>query len=164
MGVAQYGPGHEQRCSRTGHYLKVPSYRKGLVVGERRYWTRESEKTRPRPGPRPMGVGAAAFPSCIARAGFNPVDSWSLLPSLQKRPRPACLQSQPVISFSSPSRLPPSSSRSSSPSASSPSSSHLPQVLRGCRVVSCLVATSWLPYGVHPDPKILSALNQTQQA
>lgn len=119
-----------------------------MVVGEQRYWTRESEKARPRPGPRPMGVGAAAC-SCIARAGFTPVDSCrSCLPC--KRPRP--VSSSPSLPIFSPLQFP-TPGQAASPSATKPAH-------RSCvRVVSCLVATCrrfqvlGRPTHPHPHPK-----------
>lgn len=77
-----------------------------------------------------MGVGAAAC-SCIARAGFTPVDSCrSCLPC--KRPRPVSSSPSPSSLLSS---FPRQVKQPASPSATKPAH-------RSCvRVVSCLVAT-----------------------
>lgn len=120
-----------------------------MVVGEQRYWTRESEKARPRPGPWPMGVGVAAC-SCIARAGFTPVDSCrSCLPC--KRPRPVSSSpSQPIFS---PLQFP-TPGQAASPSATKPAS---PSILCRCRIASCRNLPAFpspgRPTHPHPHPK-----------
>lgn len=148
--------------SRTGHHLKVASYRKGLVVGEQRYWTAESEKARPRPGPRPMGVGGAArilhyqgwVHSCrlLVAPAFpakdpvrpSPVPAHHLL-LLSKSSSTQQVQSNQPISKSSPSR------------ATSRRVCVVP-----CRIVSCRNLPVF-PSTYTVRSQILSALNQTQQ-
>lgn len=149
--------------SRTGHHLKVVSYRKGLVVGEQRYWTRVSEKARPRPGPRPMRVGAAAR--------ILHYQGW--VHSCHKESAPAFPAKDPVRPPPVPARhlllLSKSSStqqvQATSPSANpAPLSSHLPPccvVL--CRIVSCRNLPVFPSTYTSFRSQILSALNQTQQ-
>lgn len=86
---------------RQGIILRDLSYRKGLVVGQQRYWTRESEKARPRPGPRPMGVGAVA--RILHCQGWGHSCCFLVAPAFPaKDPVWSLLHSQPVVSFSSP--------------------------------------------------------------
>lgn len=160
VGVAQHGPGHEQTSStciaEQGIILRSRPIGRGWSSANNATGRRKVRRLVPDQVPGQWAL-VVLLASCITRAGFTPAGSWSLLPSLQKTPS-GLLQSQPIISFSSPSRLQPSKFKATKPAHQQiqPLSSHLPPCLCGAvsyRVLSQLAGVSKYIHSQIPNPE-----------